>query len=192
MPTHLHRINRERLINAVIFFAHNTQYCGKVKLFKLLFLLDFEHFRLTGKSVTGAEYSAWKMGPVPTVLYDQWDDPDDDFSDAVFFSSEQVFDYQKGTIKPKRDFDESEFTPRQLELMRAIAERYKDERSAFMIDVTHAENGAWSRIWNEGKGKSKTIPYSLALEDDDEFRDATMETFNLDQMRARAIQSVGF
>jgi hypothetical protein len=43
---------REKLINAILYFAHETKYLGKFKLFKLLYLLDFEHFRLTGHSVT--------------------------------------------------------------------------------------------------------------------------------------------
>jgi hypothetical protein len=43
---------REKLINAILYFAHETKYLGKFKLFKLLYLLDFEHFRLTSHSVT--------------------------------------------------------------------------------------------------------------------------------------------
>ena len=50
---------RNRLVNAIVFFADNTKFCGKIKLFKLLYLLDFEHFRQTGKSVTGGDYQAW-------------------------------------------------------------------------------------------------------------------------------------
>jgi len=57
--------DREKLVNAIVFFAGNTRYCGKTKLFKLLYLLDFHHFRETGRSVTGLEYRAWKHGPVP-------------------------------------------------------------------------------------------------------------------------------
>jgi Antitoxin SocA-like, Panacea domain len=60
--------NREKLINVVVYFASNTRHCGKVKLFKLLYLLDFTHFRETGRSVTGLDYRAWKMGPVPLEL----------------------------------------------------------------------------------------------------------------------------
>jgi len=43
---------RQKLIQACVYFAANTQGCGKVKLFKLLYLLDFAHFRETGRSVT--------------------------------------------------------------------------------------------------------------------------------------------
>ena len=66
---------REKLINAIIYFAKYTQYLGKIKLFKLLYLLDFEHFRMTGRSVTGLGYHAWKYGPVPIALDQEWDDP---------------------------------------------------------------------------------------------------------------------
>ena len=39
---------REKLIQAVNYFARNTRKFGKVKLYKLLYFLDFEHFKLTG------------------------------------------------------------------------------------------------------------------------------------------------
>ena len=59
---------REKMINAIIYFANHTRHLGKIKLFKLLYLLDFEHFRQTGRSVTGLDYRAWKFGPVPVAL----------------------------------------------------------------------------------------------------------------------------
>ena len=60
---------REKLIQAINFFATHTKRCGKVKLFKLLYFLDFEPFQPTGRSVTGQDYSAWPMGPVPVALH---------------------------------------------------------------------------------------------------------------------------
>jgi len=57
---------RDKLINAIIYLSSNTNYCGKTKLMKLLYFRDFKHFRQTGKSVTGLDYYAWEMGPVPT------------------------------------------------------------------------------------------------------------------------------
>ena len=64
-----------------------------MKLFKLLYLLDFEHFRQTGRSVTGLEYRALKMGPVPSELFQQWDALDDDLVGAIRIVPEQVIDY---------------------------------------------------------------------------------------------------
>ena len=60
---------REKLINAIIFFCTNTERCYKLKLMKLLYYLDFWHFKETGRPVTNQIYKAWKMGPVPQQIY---------------------------------------------------------------------------------------------------------------------------
>jgi hypothetical protein len=56
---------RDKLISAIIYFVRSTKHCHTLKIFKLLNFLDFEHFRQTGRTVTGLRYSAWPMGPVP-------------------------------------------------------------------------------------------------------------------------------
>ncbi len=43
---------KEKLTNAVIYFISHTNNCGKLKLYKLLSILDFRHFNETGRSVT--------------------------------------------------------------------------------------------------------------------------------------------
>ncbi len=63
--------HRIKIINAIVYFANNTKYCGKTKLLKLLYFLDFRHFKETGKSVTGLDYYAWNMGPVPKDVYEE-------------------------------------------------------------------------------------------------------------------------
>ena len=77
--------NRQKIINAIVYFAANTQNCGKVKLFKLLYLLDFAHFRETGRSVTGLDYHAWKMGPVPFDLMQEWDNLEAPLNDGWLY-----------------------------------------------------------------------------------------------------------
>ncbi|WP_217994559.1 Panacea domain-containing protein [Rodentibacter caecimuris] len=37
----------------------------------MLYFLDFEHYKQVGRSVTGLDYSAWKMGPVPVDLHEE-------------------------------------------------------------------------------------------------------------------------
>lgn len=180
-------INRTRLVNAVVFFAKNTRYCGKIKLFKLLYLMDFEHFRATGTSVTGAEYAALQYGPVPEVLFEEWDDPEEDFRSAVEIVQEQAIDFTRQAVRPLREFDDGEFTPRQLRIMRGLAEQHRDAMSHKMIDVTHAENGAWDQVWAKGAGRNRLIPYELALAEDAPNREAALERTREDRMRADAI-----
>ena len=137
--------NREKQIQAIVYLAHNTRALGKIKLFKLLYLLDFEHFRQTGRSVTGMEYRAWKMGPVPIELMQEWDELELDLADAITIQPKKVIDYERYEVKANIAFDPSHFSKRELSLMDQIATRYRDTLSEKMIDVTHAENGAWDK-----------------------------------------------
>src|ERR1700686_592708 len=63
--------NREKLINAVLYFLRETQHCHTLKLFKLLNFADFEHFRQTGRTIFNLDYRALPKGPVPTKLLDE-------------------------------------------------------------------------------------------------------------------------
>lgn len=168
---------RNRLINAIIFFAENTQCCGKIKLFKLLYLLDFEHFRQTGKSVTGFEYQAWKFAPVPVELMEEWEDMGADLARAIRIVPERVVDFERLNVEvnPAVQFDFDDFTSRQLGIMQSLAERYKNTLSPKMIDITHEQNGAWDKIWEGGKGSHRVIPYSLSINEHCPDRDALLE-----------------
>jgi len=57
------RLDRRRLFNAILFFCRDGQL--KTKLNKLLFYLDFKHFKENTTSVTGARYIHLQYGPVP-------------------------------------------------------------------------------------------------------------------------------
>jgi uncharacterized phage-associated protein len=166
---------REKLINAVIYFAGHAKYLGKIKLFKLLYLLDCEHFRMTGQSVTGLDYHAWKFGPVPIDLYQEWDEPEQDMADAISIQPEPVIDHVRERVAPLVEFDDSHFSKRELRIMSGLAEKYRDVYSHTLIDVTHAENGAWAKVWNDGKGFNQRISYDLAIADDEPYRDAILE-----------------
>jgi uncharacterized phage-associated protein len=180
---------REKLINAIVFFAENTRYCGKVKLFKLLYLLDFAHFRETGRGVTGLEYRAWELGPVPFELFREWDRFHPDLSAAIDVVPEKVIDYQRERVVPKIRFDDSLFTKRELRLMEDLAGRFRDDTSAPLVNVTHAERGPWDKIWDGGRGDDERIPYTLAVPDDDPNREAILEAAREHENIAAAISN---
>jgi len=163
-------INRDRLkmIHAIIYFAQNTRHCGKTKLHKLLYLLDFEHFQKTGRGVTGLDYFAWKMDPVPVALQNELNDPQEDFQTAIGLACEQVIDLPRLKFEPKCEFDPSLFSKREQNQMRIIAEQYKNHAANEMAEVTHGENHAWAKIWRNGEGYNEKTPYEVALSDDEE------------------------
>jgi uncharacterized phage-associated protein len=172
-----HQSERQRLIQAVVFFASRTQHCGKIKLFKLLYFFDFEHFRQTGKSATGLDYQAWKFGPVPIELMEEWEELGADLASLVHIVDEKVIDYDRQAVKVNEgvQFDPEAFSPRQLRIMNTLAEQYRGTYSPKMIDVTHAQNGAWDRVWQDGKGAHREIPYELAISSADPHADAVRE-----------------
>jgi uncharacterized phage-associated protein len=167
---------RDKLINAILFFAENTKFCGKIKLIKLLYLLDFEHFRQTGRSVTGMDYLAWKMGPGPLTFYQEWDVPEADLAAAIDIVPEKVVDYTRETVVAKIAFDDSHFTKRELRIMDELAANLRNSYSKPMVDMTHAELGPWQKIWEGGRGNGERIPYTLAISDDDPQRAEILES----------------
>lgn len=157
--------NREKLINTIIYLSTNVEKCGKIKLFKLLYFLDFEHYKLTGRSVTGLDYYAWKMGPVPTRLYDEIQSPEPDMATALRFGEMSVYGGRGTmmTIETKQAFDDKHFSRRELALMKRLTEQYKDSLADEMIEATHLENSPWYKVYELDGNKQGKIPYELAL-----------------------------
>ena len=154
---------REKLINAIIYFAKNTRFLGKTKLCKLLYFLDFEHFKETGRAVTGMDYFAWKMGPVPVKLYEEVDMPEPDMAERVGFVEKLTRRGPMLVVKPIAEFDDSHFTKRELRIMKSLAEEFGDTQADDMIETTHLENQPWHKIYVEQGQRQGHIPYELAL-----------------------------
>ncbi|MRW83034.1 DUF4065 domain-containing protein [Pseudoduganella sp. FT26W] len=168
---------REKLINAIIFFAKNTHQLGKIKLYKLLYLLDFEHFRDTGRSVTGLQYFAWPKGPVPVELHNEVDAPKGDLADKVAMESYAWAGGNGLTITPKAEFDSSFFSKRELRLLDRLASEFRTTLSKDMIERTHLENEPWDKVFNVQGRRQQQIPYELAAraQEVDEIRKISAE-----------------
>jgi uncharacterized phage-associated protein len=167
--------HREKVINAIIYFAKNTQYCGKTKLMKLLYFLDFCHFKQTGKSVTGLDYFAWEMGPVPKEVFQEISckmKPDMEASVKLV----QIGEMQK--ILARRSFDGRFFTNREKKILENVAFIFRDAKAEDMIEATHLPNQPWERTLKE-KGEKQRIDFMLSI-------DETKESLPYGEARERA------
>lgn len=155
---------REKLINAIIFFLKNTKYCGKTKLFKLLYFLDFIHFKQTAKSVTGLIYNAWLWGPAPADLFCELETPRDDLRKCLLIPQTEPGDFFK--MMPRRGvkFEPIFFSKRELRIMAQVAEIFKEALAEDMVRVTHLPNDPWD-ITMRSKGEHAEIDYMLSLDD---------------------------
>jgi len=172
--------NREKLLNSIVYFAKNTRYLGITKLMKLLYFLDFTHFKQTGKSVTGLDYYAWKKGPVPSRLWREIINIDkhDDLKRTISLSGDKE-EFQE--IKAKEKFNPEYFSKRELKLLKDIALIFKDARAEHIVKVAHLPNDPWDRTI-KNMGKDAMIDYMLALDNKDSLsREVVLE--RLSEMR---------
>jgi uncharacterized phage-associated protein len=156
--------NREKLLNALIYFSKNTRSCGKTKLFKLLYFLDFIHFRETGKSVTGLNYYAWDKGPVPQDLFHELKQPDKDLKATIALLKQfEDEDDRLCRVIAKKPFDPKYFSKREMKIMERLSFVFKDALAKDMVEITHLTGTPWDKTIKE-KGRGKRIDYSLAVD----------------------------
>jgi uncharacterized phage-associated protein len=159
---------REKLLNAAVYFARNTDKCGITKLFKLLYFLDFEHYKQTGRSVTGLVYNAWKMGPVPEELYEEIPAPEPDFAQKLSLQPIPTrYDNPLIQIVASVDFDPSNFSRREVKLLEDLAAEFKTSTADEMIEATHVPTLPWHRVYVVEKQRRGRIPYEYGVPDED-------------------------
>lgn len=154
---------REKLIEAVKFFSLHTRKLGKTKLYKLLYFLDFTHFRDTGRPVTGLDYFAWPMGPVPVTLHEELPEPRDDWNGNCNFKLIPVGTGEMLTVNAESDFSPQHFSKRELRIMQALADEFRTATAEEMVERTHLENLPWHQIYEVEKRRQEQIPYSMSL-----------------------------
>ncbi|MFH0988931.1 MAG: Panacea domain-containing protein [bacterium] len=178
----LNNIHREKLLNAILLFSRKTKCPSLVKMFKLLFFLDFYHFKLTGRTVTDLDYYALPFGPVPTDFYNEIKDgtvpPDMDHSFALV-----PLQTERGTpafeFKSKKPADLSVFSPREQKLLDDLAFAFKDITPSQMTEISHLKNQPWDKTI-KGKGANTLIDYMLAIDNE--------ATISMDDARAMLIE----
>jgi uncharacterized phage-associated protein len=160
--------NREKLINAILYFLRETQHCHTLKLFKLLNFADFEHFRQTGRTITGLDYRALPKGPVPTALFDeikQGGDKDLKTAIALYEVKDEITDaLLRRDLKARIPFDKKWFSKRELSVLERVAEFFSELRAEDMSEFSHENKKPWASVYSEGKGTGQLIKPDLILD----------------------------
>jgi uncharacterized phage-associated protein len=160
--------NREKLINAILYFLRETQHCHTLKLFKLLNSADFEHFRQTGRTITGLDYRALPKGPVPTALFEEikrGGAGDLKNAIALYEVKDEITDaLLRRDLKPKIPFDKKWFSKREIKVLERVAEFFRELKAEDMSEFSHENKRPWASVYNEGKGSGSLISPDLSLE----------------------------
>lgn len=140
--------NLDKLANVLIAFILkcNPDFNDRLKLNKLLFYVDFYHYKLVGFSLTGLSYRAIQYGPVPTC-YDNI---------YTYFENEGVIcsNWTKGEngsgkelFQTNGEFDTKQHSTEELEAIDAIISKYKNISTWDLVDISHTEK-AWVELHN--------------------------------------------
>jgi uncharacterized phage-associated protein len=160
--------NREKLLNAIIYFLRETNHCHTLKLFKLLNFADFEHFRQTGRTITGLDYRALPKGPVPTKLFEEIKrGGNKDLRAAIKFFEvrDEITDtLLRRDLTARVEFDKKWFTPRELKVLARIAEFFRDLPAEDMTKFSHENKKPWATVYADGRGENRLIHPELIFE----------------------------
>jgi transcriptional regulator with XRE-family HTH domain len=142
----------------VVFFTEKLQ-PWKTKLNKLLFYADFDSHKQTGYSISGVQYIAIPMGPVPNNFNSIFDylvkKENVNISYKVFSEGvgEQFKPYQN------RKFNPELFSEDELIILERVAKRFKNTSTKEIIEISHRE-----KAWLENKIGNKIIDYNYSFD----------------------------
>ena len=148
---------REKLRQCILYFLEhiNNVHLGRMKLMKLLYYVDFDHYEKHGRSVTGAKYRKLPHGPVP--------DEAQSLIDALVEKGEiREFSAPRHTYMQKRlatvtgAFDASVMTAEELLTLQSVAQRWEDATASEIEAASHAE-APW-----QATADGKIVDYELA------------------------------
>lgn len=165
-------IYRQKLLNAILFFAKNTKFANTTKISKLLFFLDFTHFKQTGYPSIGLTYFAFKNGPVPKSFWLEFKEckvPQDFKKKLALIPKKDDLDprYKEIEFKAKESADLSVFTPREQEILQNLACMFRDVKAWEISEISHLKNQPWD-VTYRSKGENAPIDYLLALDNESE------------------------
>lgn len=152
--------NLEKLREMIIYFTSSIK-PWKTKMNKLLFYADFINFRKTCFSISGTQYRAIDMGPVPN-----------NFNSIFEFVAEHEDinihrkSFPSGALgeqflpNPERKFNSGLFNEAELSSLKEVETRFKNTSVSDIIEISHQEK-AWYENYQDGK---KLISYEYGFE----------------------------
>lgn len=147
-------MNTKKYTNAVLFFSENVPNLGRTKLYKLLYFLDFDHYEKYGESVTGESYQNKELGPVPVHAEEVIKKMEG--KGLIEIVREPVIDFTRYKCVAKAHHDPKVFSPTEIEMLCAVAEKWEHHNANEIVSATHGE-APWIATARE-----EIIPYPYA------------------------------
>jgi len=145
------KLNLNKVVEIINYYALKVSSLHKVKLMKMLWYADNLSYKKRGKSITGLVYSALKMGVVPEG-YEQIIDLDGVEFETVLYEPDQI-GYK---FLPIASFEVKELTPEEIDILDTVISEVGQLNSKEIIDKMHHEEAF------KCSGKNCIIPFSYS------------------------------
>lgn len=131
-------LNLNKLFQAVIFFCAGGVL--KTKLCKLLFYVDFKHYKYYASSITGVRYVHLKFGPVPD-RYGYYFATLENEEKAISVDEVTFGDYVGEVFYADKDPDLSVFSNSEIKTLIEVKEYFDHFGAGEIKDFSHKEKG---------------------------------------------------
>lgn len=188
-------ILNSKIGNLLIFLANNTEDLSLTKALKLLYIIDEMSMREIGVPVTWLEYKVWEKGPVATEIYEEIRNgitcgPHTQLV-GKYINIQTSLNPVDPSLTPvkhisaAREFDDSEFTDYEIELLTKVINLFGKKSASQLINYLHEKNSLWE-IEKEKNGldfklqkgiSNVTIPLNSIIKDDMEKQDIYASAF---------------
>jgi hypothetical protein len=151
--------NLAKFSEMVVFFTERL-HPWKTKMNKLLFYADFGMFRKTIYSISGIQYQAISMGPVPYNFQSIFEYLANNSTIEVCFTP--FADGHTGEqFKPTatRKFNPGLFSEIELKELEEVAARFKNTSTSEIIEISHRE-----KAWIENEKGRQIIDYNYSFD----------------------------
>ena len=126
---------KQKLGNTIVYIARHTSNLSKTKLLKLLYLMEERMALKYHVPFIGIPFEVWQAGPVAKDVFV-------DLSDGPYLLKNFVkTDFKDGGtfIEAIADFDDSEFSECEIEMMDEILAKYGNMTASDLVSETHKE-----------------------------------------------------
>lgn len=151
--------NFDKFSEMVVFFTEKLQ-PWKTKLNKLLFYADFEMYKETGFSISGVQYRAIPMGPVPNnynSIFEYLANKDEiDILCTNFPNGGTGEQFKPSSSK---QFNSGLFSENELTILNEVANRFQDTTTSQIIEISHCE-----KAWLDNMNEHKLIDYNYSFD----------------------------
>lgn len=151
--------NRERFAHMIIRFAE-TLSPWKTQLNKLLFYADFLHYKKHAISISGCQYAAIQMGPVPKRFETVFEElATQDYFDVLYTAFPDGNYGEQFKFRNDHPFDRTLFSDQELATIDEVIKTLGKLKRPELVETSHKERG-----WLDNHETKGLIEYDYAFD----------------------------